>query len=148
MQLLKLVSSFLKTWQYMTQNASLNYSDPKTCDTSSGSAKVSPIIVVGAFPLLQGSSEQRPHKVSYSVSLQGEEAKRGVERLRESLQAEGLAAKVIYSGGEDLDVLPAHASKGKGLEFLLSEASVNCHSDSNTLLMVFMISNCFRVQPP
>ena len=62
--------------------------------------------------------------MSYSVSLQGEDAKRSIQRLRESLQAEGLAAKVIYSGGEDLDILPAHASKGKGLEFLLNEASL------------------------
>ena len=59
--------------------------------------------------------------MSYSVSLKGEEAKRSIQQLRESLQAERLAAKVIYSGGEDLDILPAHASKGKGLEFLLAE---------------------------
>lgn len=35
----------------------------------------------------------------------------------------GVQAKVIYSGGEDLDILPQHASKGKGLEFLLGEVS-------------------------
>lgn len=34
-----------------------------------------------------------------------------------------MQAKVIYSGGEDLDILPQHASKGKGLEFLLGEVS-------------------------
>ncbi len=33
----------------------------------------------------------------------------------------GVTAKVIYSGGADLDILPQHASKGKGLEFLLGE---------------------------
>jgi len=32
-----------------------------------------------------------------------------------------LLLQVIYSGGEDLDVLPQQASKGKGLEFLLKE---------------------------
>ena len=32
-----------------------------------------------------------------------------------------MTAKVIYSGGADLDILPQHASKGKGLEFLLNE---------------------------
>ncbi len=36
----------------------------------------------------------------------------------------GVTAKVIYSGGADLDILPQHASKGKGLEFLLGEV---CH---------------------
>ncbi len=30
-------------------------------------------------------------------------------------------AKVIYSGGEDVDILAAGASKGKGLEFLLRQ---------------------------
>ena len=34
-----------------------------------------------------------------------------------------MTAKVIYSGGADLDILPQHASKGKGLEFLLGEVS-------------------------
>lgn len=33
----------------------------------------------------------------------------------------GVKAKVIYSGGMDLDILPQQASKGKGLEFLLKE---------------------------
>ena len=37
----------------------------------------------------------------------------------------GVTAKVIYSGGADLGILPQHASKGKGLEFLLGEV---CHS--------------------
>ena len=37
----------------------------------------------------------------------------------------GVTAKVIYSGGADLDILPQHASKGKGLEFLLSEVSLS-----------------------
>ncbi len=61
--------------------------------------------------------------MSYSVSQRGTEAKSSIEQLREQLQAEGLAAKVIYSGGEDLDILPAHTSKGKGLEFLLKEVT-------------------------
>ena len=41
------------------------------------------------------------------------------------LLAAGVTAKVIYSGGADLDILPQHASKGKGLEFLLKEVSLN-----------------------
>lgn len=40
----------------------------------------------------------------------------------------GVTAKVIYSGGADLDILPQHASKGKGLEFLLNEVSLCCIS--------------------
>ena len=33
----------------------------------------------------------------------------------------GVTAKLIYSGGVDLDILPQQASKGKGLEFLLRQ---------------------------
>lgn len=43
----------------------------------------------------------------------------------------GVTAKVIYSGGADLDILPQHASKGKGLEFLLGEvrhSPLHCYS--------------------
>jgi len=70
---------------------------------------------------LQAESEQRPHKVSYRVGVRGKEAEEQIERLRRDLSQAGLSAKVIYSGGEDLDVLPQQASKGKGLEFLLKE---------------------------
>ena len=35
---------------------------------------------------------------------------------------------MIYSGGEDVDILAAGASKGKGLEFLLRQVRSNaCH---------------------
>lgn len=73
------------------------------------------------FLFMQADSEQRPHKVSYRVSLKGQQAKECIEHLKERLATAGLSTKVIYSGGEDLDVLPAKASKGKGLEFLLKE---------------------------
>ena len=71
--------------------------------------------------LWQGDSEQRPHKVSYQVALKGKEAEAQISQLEASLKEQGLKAKVIYSGGADLDILPQHASKGKGLEFLLQE---------------------------
>ena len=70
----------------------------------------------------QAGSEQRPHKVSYTVLVKGQEASSVIAQLRGDLQAAGISAKVIYSGGEDLDILPQQASKGKGLEFLLQQA--------------------------
>ena len=73
---------------------------------------------------MQGETEQRPHKVSYHVSVKGAEAEQQITALKQALQQKGLLAKVIYSGGEDLDILPEKASKGKGLEFLLEEV---CH---------------------
>ena len=69
----------------------------------------------------QAGSEQRPHKVSYTVLVKGGEATSVISQLQQDLQAAGISAKVIYSGGEDLDILPQQASKGKGLEFLLQQ---------------------------
>lgn len=70
---------------------------------------------------MQAESEQRPHKISYHVSLKGNEAQELVDSIDAQLKKLGLSAKLIYSGGEDLDILPDAASKGKGLEFLLEE---------------------------
>ena len=77
----------------------------------------------------QGKSEQRPHKVSYTVTVKGKEAAEVITALDRDLAAAGLSAKVIYSGGEDLDILPQQASKGKGLEFLLSQVGVHVPAD-------------------
>ena len=70
---------------------------------------------------MQEGSEQRPHKVSYHVSVKGSEAEQLVQKVEQKLRDQGSSAKVIYSGGADLDILPQGASKGKGLEFLLAE---------------------------
>ena len=44
-----------------------------------------------------------------------------IQGLRDALAAAGLAAKVVYSGGVDVDVLAVGAGKGKGLAFLLEQ---------------------------
>ena len=77
-------------------------------------------------PAEQAATEQRPHKLSYSLSAKGAEAKAVLTRLEEALESKGIKAKVIYSGGEDVDVLAAGASKGKGLEFLLQQVHLSC----------------------
>ena len=51
-------------------------------------------------------------------------AQEAIAALEAALKEKKVSAKMIYSGGEDLDVLPAQASKGKGLEFLLKEVRV------------------------
>ena len=81
-----------------------------------------------AFLRLQEESEQRPHKISYHVSVAGANAAKLVQNVEEKLTYAGLTAKLIYSGGADLDVLPQGASKGKGLEFLLSEVGLEDQS--------------------
>jgi len=70
---------------------------------------------------LQPASEQRPHKVSFHCSLPREGAPPVLDRLKAGLADAGLVTTVIYSGGADVDVLPAGASKGKGLAFLLGQ---------------------------
>ena len=73
---------------------------------------------------LQQESEQRPHKVSYKV--RGEDVGRLVDAIRSTLErSHGMLVNVIYSGGEDLDVLPLRASKGKALEFFLKHGHVH-----------------------
>lgn len=54
----------------------------------------------------QVASEQRRHKLSFHLQRSTAEADEAVlQGLREALAAAGLAAKVIYSGGVDVDVL-------------------------------------------
>jgi hypothetical protein len=56
--------------------------------------------------LPQVASEQRRHKLSYHLQRSTPEADEALlQGLRDSLAAAGLAAKVIYSGGVDVDVL-------------------------------------------
>ena len=43
----------------------------------------------------QAESEQRPHKVSYHVSVKGKEAEEQIERLRSQLSQAGLSAKAV-----------------------------------------------------
>ena len=80
--------------------------------------------VASRFPelVLQQVSEQRPHKVSYKLyAADNAQASGLVYNLRSQLSASGLDANVVFSGGEDLDILPARASKGKALSFLLKQ---------------------------
>lgn len=67
----------------------------------------------------QADSEQRPHKVSFH--LEKSEASGVVEPLRARMKERGLKAKLIYSGGYDLDVLPERAGKGQALAYLLRQ---------------------------
>lgn len=61
------------------------------------------------------------------MGVKGEEAKGVIARLQDALSQAGVKAKLIYSGGVDLDILPEGASKGKGLEFLLRQVWTPSH---------------------
>ena len=70
---------------------------------------------------LQAESEQRPHKVSFHLEGGRDAAGSALRSLDAALEKLDFGTTVIYSGGVDVDVLPAGASKGAGLRFLLSE---------------------------
>jgi len=66
----------------------------------------------------QPASEQRPHKLSFRAPP-AEAGRAAVAALRAALEARGLGegvAKVVHSGGADVDVLAAGAGKGGALE--------------------------------
>lgn len=74
-------------------------------------------IATGLAELLpQPDSEQRPFKISYS--LPSRLAPTVLPRLRESLSLQGVEVEIIYSGGQDLDILPHGAGKGQAMNFL------------------------------
>eukprot|EP00890_Picochlorum_soloecismus_P001484 jgi/Picsp_1/2336/NSC_05799-R1_sucrose phosphatase len=82
------------------------------------------VTIVNRFPelVMQQASEQRPHKVSYKLyAADANQAQGVVSNLRAHLTGAGIQANVIFSGGQDLDVLPSRASKGKALSFLLQQ---------------------------
>ncbi|KAL4440460.1 hypothetical protein ABPG75_003461 [Micractinium tetrahymenae] len=95
---------------------------------------------------MQRESEQRPHKISYKLRVADPDRVLGA--LRSDLAAAGLDTNVIFSGGEDLDILPSRASKGKALSFLLKqfesgpglpEAGVMVCGDSGNDIELFVV---------
>ncbi|GFH17179.1 S6PP domain-containing protein [Haematococcus lacustris] len=75
------------------------------------------------------ASEQRPHKLSWVVAegVGPEEGERLVAKLQAGLDAHGLTAKIIFSGGRDVDVISAQAGKGQALAFLMKRlAAAGC----------------------
>jgi hypothetical protein len=74
---------------------------------------------------LQVSTEQRPHKVSLSISdpatVSCEAFNDAVAALRVALEATGIPHELIVSSGVDVDILPRGANKGAALAMLLKE---------------------------
>jgi sucrose-6-phosphatase len=64
----------------------------------------------------QPDSEQRPFKVSYFLSE--DVAADLLPRLELALNDAELDVRLIYSGGKDLDILPAQGNKGLAMQFL------------------------------
>lgn len=110
--------------------------------------------------VLQQESEQRPHKVSFNVekadappivnALKNRLQQRGVRVLHgasaailhwyqcfayvtPSFHSPQLNAKLIYSGGYDLDVLPERAGKGQALAYLMRRLQEAGHPPKHVL---------------
>ncbi|CAA6662826.1 unnamed protein product [Spirodela intermedia] len=79
----------------------------------------------------EGWEKQRPHKVSFNVH-EGH-ADDVQKSLLASLENHGLKVKIIYSGSQDLDILPEGAGKGQALAYLLKKLKSNGRSPLNTL---------------
>ena len=70
----------------------------------------------------QPDSEQRPHKVSFHLQTVDEEKQGEVlTKLKSALAERSVQAKIIFSGGKDIDIIPTSAGKGKALEFILNQ---------------------------
>jgi sucrose-6-phosphatase len=70
----------------------------------------------------QSEPEQRPFKLSYFLSEAI--AAPVMAELSDTLQTEGLAAQLIYSGGKDLDILPQAANKGNAMQFVQTHLGI------------------------
>lgn len=87
----------------------------------------------------QPDSEQRPFKVSFFLTEAV--AKEVLLQLETVLQNQGLDIKLIYSTGQDLDILPRYSDKGLAMQFLRQqwkiepEQTVVCGDSGNDLAL-------------
>jgi sucrose-6-phosphatase len=87
----------------------------------------------------QPNPEQRPFKVSYF--LEPAIAPQAMAELSEALQSQGLSVQLVYSGGQDLDILPQAANKGKALAFVQTqfemgpEKTIACGDSGNDIAL-------------
>jgi hypothetical protein len=87
----------------------------------------------------QPESEQRPFKVSYCLSPTA--AQMVVPELAAKLGDRGLDVQLVYSGNQDLDILPQRANKGAAMSFLrqqlgmAAEQTIACGDSGNDLAM-------------
>lgn len=88
---------------------------------------------------LQPDSEQNPFKISYYLAEAV--ADRILSDLKADLNDRGYEIKLVYSGGQDLDLLPKNGNKGLALQFLRQkwqiapENTVACGDSGNDIAL-------------
>ncbi len=72
---------------------------------------------------LQPESEQNPFKISYYLAATAAETV--LSHLKADLSQQGYNIRLIYSAGQDLDLLPQHGNKGLAVKFLRKRWDIN-----------------------
>lgn len=83
------------------------------------------------FPVLipQPEDTYNEHKISFY--LYGKDTGKVLEVLRDRIAESGLAAQVIYSSNEDLDILPIRCDKGLAMRYVMEKMGFD---NTNTLV--------------
>ena len=87
----------------------------------------------------QPKSEQNPFKISYYLAET--EAESILTELKTALEKKGFDIKLIYSAGQDLDLLPKNGDKGLAVQFLRKkwniapEKTIVCGDSGNDISM-------------
>ena len=87
----------------------------------------------------QPKSEQNPFKISYYLAESV--AKETIAELKTALDENGFKIKLIYSAGQDLDLLPRNGDKGLAVKFLRqkwnipAEKTLVCGDSGNDISM-------------
>lgn len=97
--------------------------------------------VANQYPQLepQPESEQNPFKISYYLSES--DAQELLSTLETELLSQGFKIKLVYSGSQDLDILPLKGDKGLAVQFLRNrwevdaEATVTCGDSGNDIAL-------------
>jgi hypothetical protein len=99
------------------------------------------VAIASQFTELQSQpkSEQNPFKISYYLAENVAETT--ITKLKSALSDQGYGIKLIYSAGQDLDLLPQNGDKGLAVKFLRQrwnispELTIVCGDSGNDISM-------------
>jgi sucrose-6-phosphatase len=99
------------------------------------------VAIASQFAELQSqpTSEQNPFKISYYLA--DNVAQTTIAKLESALSEKGYNIKLIYSAGQDLDLLPRNGDKGLAVQFLRQrwnispEQTIVCGDSGNDISM-------------